>query len=163
MSYVNKMRDAGKKSDFFPFTAYVEEVEAARIAYDADAEIAALTERLRIVEAERDGLKEKALRWYRADGTYETCANEADVIERRKAAAVTLASISALRAELQRKDAALKEAWLVLNVCEGELSAISHRGTVDANNVKNFSAEARAAILRIENALQPKEPPCQTA
>lgn len=88
-------------------------------------EIAALTERLRAVEAERNEWKRK----------YETqCAGSMSAHERR----IHLeADLSALRAELQRKDAALKE------VLVGD---------------SNISAWGRRII---EAALQPKEPPCK--
>jgi len=51
-------------------------------------------------EAERDALRAEALRFYHADGTVEVLASTADVIERRKAAAV---EIDALRAEVERE------------------------------------------------------------
>ena len=120
------------------------------IVKEADATIAALTERLRIVEAERDAELSAAIEANVCPACYAKM-KDAD------------AQLSALRAELRRKDAALWRAGLALHHCEGELSAIGSRGTVDANNVKNFSAEARAAIRWVEEAIQPKEPPCQTA
>lgn len=63
------------------------QVHAAEIGREADAELA--------------DLREKALRWYRADGTFEVCASEAEVIERRKAAAVTLANADAMLEKLR--------------------------------------------------------------
>ena len=85
------------------------------------AEIAALIEKLRAVEAERD----------EAMDLYQDTLAEAE------------RGLSALRAELERKDAALRviaesDEW------SGGLSNTSHQ------------ERARAA-------LQPKEPPCQTA
>lgn len=103
MSYVNKVRNAGKKSDFFPFTAYVEEVDAARIAYDADAQIAALTERLRAVEAERD--YERAQKNYAMEWHDKLC----ELVGVETGWGAIHEAISALRAELERRDAALKE------------------------------------------------------
>ncbi len=49
-----------------------------------------------------------------------------------------------------------KPALLALRHCDGELSAIKHRGTIDEQNVSNFSAEARATAKVLDAAL--KEP-----
>ena len=94
-------------------------------------EIAALTEKLRAVEAERD----EAHATIRArSAAHSQVADENGRLG---------AQLSALRAELERKDAALRviaesDEW------SGGLSNTSHQ------------ERARAA-------LQPKEPPCQTA
>lgn len=50
------------------------------------------------------------------------------------------------------RDAAIG-ASLTLKHCDGELSAIKHRGTVDEENVAQFSAEARIAHGKLDAAL----------
>lgn len=67
------------------------QVHAAEICKEADAQIAALTERLRTVEAERDA----------SDRELDVFGSQ--IIDLQS-------QLSALRAELQRKDAALKAA-----------------------------------------------------
>lgn len=93
MSYEDLMRLA--MFDGNDDTALVRFRHAVKHARDADAEIAALTERLRIVEAERD-------RW--RDASF--CADQREMTTRK--CFPQGAELADLRAELERKDAALK-------------------------------------------------------
>ena len=98
-------------------------------------EIAALTERLRIVEAERDearsGVKRAAESYGALMSTSESLRSQ----------------LSALRTELERKDAALK--------------SIKHLDDLEAHQLSQTSW--KWLCDKLNAALQPKEPPCKTA
>ena len=108
-----------------------------------DAEIAALTERLRIVEAERDEARSGVKR---AAESYGALMSISESLR---------SQLSALRAELERKDAALKEALEFLPT-EGEMRDEASLNEGRASRAGIVGAHVRAA-------LQPKEPPCPTA
>lgn len=104
------------------------------------AEIAALIEKLRAVEAV---ISLVAAEWDEAMDLYQDTLAEAE------------RGLSALRAELERKDAALKEALEFLPT-EGEMRDEASLNEGRASRAGIVGAHVRAA-------LQPKEPPCQTA
>ena len=132
MSYEHRLVEAANGHEFYD-----------KIGRDADAEIAALTERLRAVEAERDEWKRK----------YATqCAGSMSAHERR----IHLeAELSALRAELQRKDAALKELCKDEPLVEPEWIESDNHGDT-RSNASDITRWHLAKIARA--ALQPKEP-----
>lgn len=120
-------------------------------ADERDAQVAALTERLRIVEAARDALIKDVLaivpesiqpKVSGESSSWHAVAAVANLNARRLNHE---ADLSALRTELERKDAALKA-----------ISGYVSRNEEYAEAYCNLKELARAA-------LQPKEPPCQTA
>ena len=104
-----------------------------------EADLSALTERLRIVEAERD-----ALRRATGDNRKGDAVDEITLLKRE---------LSALRAELQRKDAALK-----FYADKKNYSLVA--GCVPEDDEPAPAQDDCGAIARA--ALKPKEPPCQT-
>ena len=70
------------------------------------------------------------------------------------------AEIAALRAELERKDAALKELCKDEPLVEPEWIESDNHGDI-RSNASDITRWHLAKIARA--ALQPKEPPCQTA
>ena len=75
------------------------------------------------------------------------------------AAACYLDAMTRLDKAEKERDAAkalLREIEVPLARCDGELSAIHHRGTVDRDNCKNFSAAARALGVKIRAFLERK-------
>ena len=118
-------------------------------------ELSALTEKLRIVEAERDEMKRK----------YATqCAGSMSAHGRR----IHLeADLSALRAELERKEAALKEARLACvvraQIAEEAISAGYAHGSGNETMKKRAAYSLEKCRRDLNAALQPTEPPCQTA
>ena len=154
MRYEHRLVEAANGREFYD-----------KIGRDADAEIAALTERLRAVEAERDEARKK-LRVEEEDHAqlqvrcYEGFPSASDGI---------FDELSALRAELARKDAALKaERQCAENFAEQFAecqwidmgSYFEVRGPVALMLDSEFAEQAYVARRA---ALQPKEPPCQTA
>ena len=138
-----------------------------------DAQIAALTERLRAVEAERD---EAILMLVRSTGTSHTLKGvaldnlryikrlEDGEAEREAHLEDHSRQLSALRAELQHKDAALKKVlpWLERETPPQYVGVNSEGLPVEYEPTAAEEACGMAAMVILE-ALQPKEPPCQTA
>lgn len=123
------------------------------------AHIAALTEKLRAVETERDEARKK-LR-VEEEGhaqlqvrCYEGFPSASDGI---------FDELSALRAELERKDAALKDVELAFE--EARDCVLNERHELAEQGTTNDSINSVLAILdrTVGAALQPKEPPCQKA
>ena len=110
-------------------------------ADERDARIAALTERLRIMEAERDEARSGVKKSAEAYGALMEHAEK-------------------LRAELERKDAALTKAR------EDRAEAAERLSKQAARWLDDFIADSElidAINGELAAALQPKEPPCQTA
>ena len=126
-----------------------------------DAEIAALTERLRAVEAERDALIKDVLAIVpesiqpKVSGESPSWHAVAAVANLNARRLNHEADLSALRADLARKDGALK--WYAEQVGQcAKFDAVP--GGIEARAALSKDCGAIAVA-----ALQPKEPPCQTA
>lgn len=124
---------------------YVPHANALSIGRAADAQIAALTERLRIVEAERDEARNGVKKSAEAYGALMEHAEK-------------------LRTELERKDAALKEVlpWLERETPPQYVGVDREGSPVEYEPTAAEEACGMAAMV-LRAALQPKEPPCQTA
>ena len=150
------------------------------------ARIAVLTERLRAVEAERDSYKTRAqvaessinramgaahdsmpeYPWNtmrKGEELATACWAWASALKGTRQACDDMhATNSALRAELQRKDAALKDVELAFE--EARDCVLNERHELAEQGTTNDSINSVLAILdrTVGAALQPKEPPCKS-
>ena len=126
MSYEHRLVEAANGREFYD-----------KIGRDADAQIAALTEKLRAVEAERDEWKRK----------YETqCAGSMSAHERR------IHLEAELRAELERKDAALKAQQAVVDAAREWVETPRFRVDVARGDITPKGLALVAALEKESNA-----------
>lgn len=108
-----------------------------------DAQIAALTERLRIVEAERDEAR---------NGVKKSAEAYGALMERAEK----------LRTELERKDAALRRLESASVAVDKAWHYEARQGDGIMEEHEPQELELQMALIDARAALQPKEPPCQT-